>query len=159
MPQQLAAMVLSVLGLVSFPQDPVPAMHHRGDAVMGFDQGATTHHFRLYEDGGTIEVSVNDAGDDANKRAIRAHLPHIAAMFAHGDFDAPMRMHDSSNVPGTATLAARREHVRYTYVETANGGRVDIVTADTEALAAVHAFLSYQIAEHKTGDPTTVARR
>jgi hypothetical protein len=45
------------------------------------------------------------------------------------------------------------------YVETANGGRVDIVTSDSEALVAVHAFLKFQIAEHKTGDPTTVQSR
>ena len=37
-----------------------------------------------------------------------------------------------------------------------------VVTArvlDGQALAAVHKFLAYQIAEHKTGDPTTVAKR
>ena len=41
------------------------------------------------------------------------------------------------------------------YVETAKGGRVDIVTSDPAALAAVHQFLKFQIAEHKTGDPLT----
>ena len=32
---------------------------------------------------------------------------------------------------------------------------MDIVTSDPAALAAVHQFLKFQIAEHKTGDPTT----
>jgi hypothetical protein len=41
----------------------------------------------------------------------------------------------------------------------ATGGRVDIATSDPAALAAVHQFLKFQIAEHKTGDPTTVRTR
>jgi len=80
-------------------------------------------------------------------------------MFGSGNFDAPMLVHDSSHVPGTTVMADRREQIRYTYVETPNGGRVDIVTTDPQALAAVHTFLTYQIAEHKTGDVTAVSER
>jgi hypothetical protein len=127
--------------------------------VMGFDQGATTHHFRLYADGGAIEVAVKDPGDTKDRDAIRSHLPHIAMMFGSGNFEAPMLVHDSSHVPGTAVMAERRDRIRYSYVETPDGGKVDIVTADPPALTAVHAFLAYQIAEHKTGDPTTVSKR
>ncbi len=46
----------------------------------------------------------------------------------------------------------------YTYVETP-GGRVDIVTRHPEALAAVHRFLAFQIADHRTGDAAAVGRR
>jgi hypothetical protein len=56
-------------------------------------------------------------------------------------------------------MAARKDAIRYQYVETPNGGRVDIVTTDKEALAAVHAFLTFQISDHKTGDSTTVKAR
>jgi hypothetical protein len=45
------------------------------------------------------------------------------------------------------------------YLETPGGGRVDIVTTDREALSALHEFLRYQIAEHRTADPLTVNRR
>jgi hypothetical protein len=159
MPQQLAVIALSLLGVVSASQAPAHDMHDRGGTIMGFDQRATSHHFTLYQDGGRIEVTVNDPANDADLRAIRAHLPHIAMMFAQGDFDAPMMVHDSTNVPGTAVLAARRDKVRYTYAEIPGGGRVDVVTTDAEALAAIHAFLSYQIAEHKTGDSTSVGVR
>ena len=34
----------------------------RGAMVMGFDQARTTHHFLLFNDGGAIDVSVNDLG-------------------------------------------------------------------------------------------------
>jgi hypothetical protein len=47
----------------------------------------------------------------------------------------------------------------YRYVETPNGGRVNIVTTDPEPRAAVHAFLRFQITDHKTGDPITVRPR
>ena len=126
---------------------------------MGFDQAHTTHHFLLFNDGGAIEVSANDAADTKNRDAIRSHLPHITTMFSDGNFEAPMLVHDSKKVPGTKTMTERKGTIRYQYVETAKGGRVDIVTSDPAALAAVHQFLKFQIAEHKTGDPTTARPR
>ena len=126
---------------------------------MGFDEARTTHHFLLFNDGGAIDVSVNDAADTKNRDAIRSHLPHIAMMFGEGNFDAPMLVHDSENVPGTMTMTERKGAIRYQYVETAKGGRVNIVTSDPDGLTAVHAFLKFQIVEHKTGDPTTVRTR
>jgi hypothetical protein len=154
------AFVLCLLGSLSIPvplaarQDRQGAGDQRGAMVMGFDQARTTHHFLLFNDGGAIEVSVNDAADANNRDAIRSHLPHIAMMFGDGNFNAPMLVHDSTHVSGTQTMAERKAAIRYQYVETAKGGRVDIVTSDPVALAAVHQFLTFQIAEHKTGDPT-----
>ncbi len=156
MSQLLAILAVASIGLA--PRNADPTQTHAAMA-MGFDQQATTHHFRLYEDGGAIEVTVNDRGDVTDRAAIRSHLPHIAMMFGNGNFDAPMLVHDSTHVPGTAVMAERRDSIRYTYVETTNGGRVEIVTKDPQALAAVHAFLTYQIAEHKTGDTVTVSKR
>jgi hypothetical protein len=157
--------VLCLLGSLSIPVSLSARQEHhgssdqRGAMVMGFDQARTTHHFLLFNDGGAIEVGVNDAADTKNRDAIRAHLPHIAMMFGKGNFDAPMLVHDSKNVPGTKAMAERKGAIRYQYVETAKGGRVDIVTSDPAALAAVHQFLTFQIAEHKTGDPTTARTR
>ena len=34
-----------------------------------------------------------------------------------------------------------------------------MITADHDALAAIHAFLRFQIAGHETGDPITVPAR
>ena len=68
-----------------------------------------------------------DVADAKNRDAIRSHLSHIAMMFGSGDFTAPMLVHDSSNVPGTKIMAERKAAIRFQYVETANGGRVNIV--------------------------------
>lgn len=130
----------------------------RGGRVMGFDQGKTTHRFSLYEDGGAIDVAIKDLSDATNRDAIRSHLPHVAQMFSAGNFDAPMLVHEQ-NVPGTAAMAKLKDRLTFKYAETTRGGRVDIVTADRDALAAVHAFLKFQIADHKTGDPVRVTKR
>jgi hypothetical protein len=140
-------------------QDPHQPMNDRAAMVMGFDQARTSHHFLLYEDGGAIDVTVKDPTDTADRDAIRSHLPHIAMMFGQGNFDAPMLVHATTDVPGIRTLAARKDQLRYSYRETPTGGRVEIVTTDHAALTALHAFLKYQIKEHQTGDPGTITKR
>ena len=153
----LSALVLTVvtLGAQHDPASP----HDRAASVMGFDQTRTAHHFSLFQDGGAIEVTVKDAADAANRDAIRSHLQHIAMMFAGGNFDAPMLVHDSSNVPGTKAMTKLKDRIRYTYAEVPAGGRVTIDSSDREAIDAVHQFLKFQIKEHKTGDSTAVQSR
>jgi hypothetical protein len=154
----LTVLALTAVGPAALPaQDHHAQMTARGAKAMGFDQAATTHHFFLYEDGGAIQVTVNDTKDKENLGAIRAHLPHISKMFAAGDFSTPLFVHADS-VPGTETLARLRETISYTYEDVPKGGRVRVTTHQAKALAAVHEFLRYQIIEHKTGDPIQVTR-
>ncbi len=157
--------ILSLLGIVTMAAVSTGAQGHhssmdkRGGAVMGFDQTETTHRFILFADGGAVDVSVRNSSDTKNRDAVRSHLPHIAMMFGAGNFDAPMLVHDSKDVPGTRTMTARKATIQYRYVETPAGGRVDIVTTDPESLSAVHDFLRFQIADHRTGDSTMVRKR
>ena len=137
------------------PHDRHAQMNARGHEAMGFDQNATTHHFYLYEDGGEIEVTVKDPKDKANLEAIRSHLPHIAQRFSAGDFSMPHFIH-AQNVPGSDGMQRMRDRIAYAYEEVPNGGRVRITTRFASALSAVHAFLRYQITDHKTGDPLDV---
>ena len=134
------------------------AFQDRGAHVMGFDQDKTVHHFRLHADGGAVDIAVKDGADGVNRDAIRSHLPHIAQMFSDGNFDAPMLIHQAE-VPGTDRMEALKSRIRFVYVETPRGGRLDIFTTDADALAAVHAFLRFQIADHRTGDTTAVTKR
>ena len=69
-------------------------VERRGDHMMGFSHDKTIHHFRLYADGGAIEVTANDPNDNESRDQIRMHLSHIVGMFAAGDFKAPMLIHD-----------------------------------------------------------------
>jgi hypothetical protein len=123
-----------------------------GDEGMGFSHETTTHHFRLADSGGAIEVTANDAADKASIEAIRSHLAHIALMFADGDFSTPMFVHDAIP-PGVTTMKLLKEKIRYTYEPADNGGRVRIDATDPVALAGIHDFLRFQITDHQTGDP------
>ncbi len=130
----------------------------RGERAMGFSQTATTHHFLLARDGGSIEVEVNEPEDAANREKIRQHLKHIAGMFSSGNFRIPMLVHDQVP-PGVTTMEQRQGKLQFVYEETARGGRVRISTTDSVALAAVHEFLRFQITDHQTGDPLEVIRQ
>lgn len=126
-------------------------MNARGNRSMGFDQSKTTHHFRALDDGGAIEVTVNDATDTTDLAAIRTHLIQIAKQFAAGDFTAPMMTH-AETPPGAAEMQKLANKIAYTYEELPDGARVRITTGDLKALEAVHKFFAYQIKEHRTGD-------
>jgi hypothetical protein len=131
------------------------ALAQHGDDAMGFAHEKTTHHFHLYRDGGTIEVTANDPKDDGSRDQIQMHLGHIATMFAAGDFNIPMLVHDKVP-PGTPAMIQLKSEIKYAYQKTSRGGRVRITTRNLDALAAVHEFLRFQITDHQTGDPLKV---
>jgi hypothetical protein len=97
----------------------------------------------------------NDQKDETNRDNMRIHLGHISRAFQSGDFDIPMFVHDTVP-PGVPELKRLQKQIRYTFGETAAGGRIVISTANVEALAAIHRFLQVQTEEHKTGDSTAV---
>ena len=127
----------------------------RGDHVMGFSHDATTHHFHLLKDGGEIVLTANDPDDKASIDQIRAHLNHIVGMFSNGNFNAPMLIHDT-NPPGVATMVRLKSDIRYTIFEIPQGAKIRIETSSPETTDAVHAFLLFQIVDHKTGDAPTI---
>jgi hypothetical protein len=127
----------------------------RGGAAMGFSQTETTHHFLLTRDGGRIEVEAKDPADAANRERVRRHLAHVAEMFAAGDFNTPVLVH-ARTPPGAEAMSRLKAEIDYAYEETERGGRVRITAKSPDALAAVHAFLRFQIEDHQTGDPTEV---
>jgi hypothetical protein len=131
-------------------------MMKRGEQAMGFSQEETTHHFRLFKDGGAIEVVANDPKDTASRDQIRMHLSHISKMFSAGNFEAPMFIH-ATTPPGVPTMITLREQIQYEFNEIDNGARVRITTASTQARDAIHAFLLYQIVDHKTGDSPDIS--
>ena len=169
-------LLLSLLALPVIAQDskqddamkkcPMHAQHQSHDAVveshgdqaMGFPHEKTTHHFRMLDDGGAIEVAVNDPSDKPNMEAIRSHLSHIEAMFRSGDFSAPMFIHDGVP-PGVTTMKLMKGAIRYGYGDTSTGGKVRLQSMDAVAVAAIHDFLRFQITEHKTGDSLEVQHK
>jgi hypothetical protein len=133
-------------------------MNKRGDHVMGFDHTKTTHHFLLQELGGSIEVTANSSADVQSTEQIRMHLKHIAAMFAEGNFNAPMLIHDQTP-PGVSVMQELEGEIRYNYEEIDRGAAVRISTKNPMALKAIHDFLRFQVKEHKTGDSLDISKR
>jgi hypothetical protein len=131
------------------------AVNARGDHAMGFSHAKTTHHFYLYADGGAIEVLANDTEDSASRDEIRKHLNHIAQMFAAGNFDAPLFIHDQVP-PGVPGMQQHKAEISYRYTDVPRGGLVRILTKNADGLAAIHQFLRFQISDHQTGDSTAV---
>jgi hypothetical protein len=156
----VAAVLAAVVLAAPAPAQDCHSNHHaqvdsRGDQVMGFDHDKTTHGFRLTPNGGVIEVAVNDAKDKESLAAIQTHLEHIAKMFADGDFDAPMLIH-GEQPPGVDVMKRDKAKIAWEYVETVRGGRVVATTEDSAAREAIHAFLRFQIEDHRTGDSEDV---
>ncbi len=135
--------------------DHLAGVNARGDHAMGFSHAKTTHRFRLFPDGGAIEVSANDAADAASRDEIRSHLRTIAKAFAEGVFDVPAAVHDRVP-PGVPTMKRRKAEIAYRYEQTERGAVVRITTANRDAVDAIHDFLRFQIEDHRTGDPTAV---
>ncbi len=148
----MTALLLVAMLAGAFAQDHQHDLNRRGEAVMGFDQTVTTHHFRITADGGRIEVTANDAKDAASVEQIRMHLRHIATMFAAGDFTSPMLIH-AKEPPGVKAMKQAGRHITYAFADIERGGSVNIAAESPEARDAVHEFLRFQITDHKTGDP------
>jgi len=67
-------------------------------------------------------------------------------MFIHG-----------ATPPGVPTMTMLREQIQYEFQETDNGARVRIRTGNAQARDGIHAFLLYQIVDHKTGDSPDIS--
>src|ERR1043166_5815134 len=155
----LASFILGIATLVIVHAQQPKAdeeMNKRGDHVMGFDHTKTTHHFSLQESGGSIVVTANSADDVESSQQIRMHLKHIAMMFADGNFNAPILIHDQTP-PGVPVMKELKGEIKYNFEEIDRGAAVRISTKNPVALKAIHDFLRFQIKEHKTGDSTSPA--
>jgi hypothetical protein len=119
--------------------------------TLGMSHEKAHHSFRLFADGGAIELQAVDAGDAATIAAIRTHLHAIAEAFAKADFSTPAFVHGNAP-PGVATMKSLKTGIAYRYEELPAGARVHIITTASDALPAIHDFLRFQVTEHRTGN-------
>ncbi|HET7601536.1 MAG TPA: hypothetical protein VFK36_00875, partial [Gemmatimonadales bacterium] len=121
-------------------------VQERGAMAMGVDQYTSSHVFESLPDGGRIALQ-RDSVDGAGTATIRMHLQHIARAFADGDFALPGFVH-AEEVPGTATMRARRASISYQFDTLPRGGQVRIRSSDPVAVNAIHDFLAFQRQDH-----------
>src|ERR1019366_3464123 len=86
-----AALTLACLSYAQQAPNHHDAMNQRGDQVMGFSEEKTTHHFRLYSDGGSIEVPAAAARNPESRDRIPPPRAPTPGVWAAGDFEPPMR--------------------------------------------------------------------
>jgi hypothetical protein len=125
---------------------------HRHEDTTGVPTTGSEHHFVLDRQGGSIRLEARPGSPDTTRAQIRGHLQAIVRAFAAGDFSMPRHIHDQ-DPPGVEVMIARKDAIRYAYVDTPDGGTVTLTTADPQALAAIHDFLRFQIRDHGTSDP------
>jgi hypothetical protein len=117
----------------------------------GMPHEGSTHSFRLFPDGGAIELRATGADDEKTVAMIRAHLQHVAEEFRGADFSTPAFVH-GGRPDGVAEMARLRSEISYRYESLPAGGRIRITAKGAAALAAIHAFLRFQVTEHRTAD-------
>ena len=132
-------------------KQPMADLDHRGEQAMGFDQHRTSHHFLLEKSGGVIRVQAIEPSDQTSRTQIQSHLAAITNAFSQGNFTIPAKVH-VVEPPGVEEMRALKGSIRYSYTPTGQGGEVEISSQDPRALAAIHKFLRFQIAEHATGN-------
>jgi hypothetical protein len=131
----------------SAPDSAFAALQARGKTAMGVDQYTSTHRFDDLADGGRIELT-RDGADSGGVRVIREHLASIVRAFTAGDFSTPFAVH-AREVPGTATMTAKKDAIRYEFRPLPGGGEVRISSKDPEAIKAIHAFMAFQRGDHR----------
>gem|GEM_PF-956892 len=119
--------------------------------TFGMPHGASTHSFRLFADGGAIELRANRADDQEAIANIRQHLEQVAGQFRTADFSTPAFVHGTSPA-GVSEMARLRSDIAYRYESLPAGGRIRITASSAPALAAVHDFLRFQVTEHRTAN-------
>jgi hypothetical protein len=134
-----------VVGLVATLGQAAPAQTR--DSAFVAMEALGSHRFQDLPDGGRIELT-REPTDSAGIAEVRTHLAQIAREFAAGNFSTPGEVHDGKQVPGAATMAAKRSQISYRYSPVTGGGELRIVTRDPEALKAVHQYLAFQRREH-----------
>jgi len=60
--------------------------------------------------------------------------------------------------PGAKEMQRLKSAITYTFEERPQGATVRMRSSNPDAVKAVHDFLAYQIKEHVTGDPITIAK-
>jgi hypothetical protein len=68
-----------------------------------------------------------------------------------------MFIHDTTP-PGASTMSRLRNQIRYQLKDTPQGARIEIDSENKEALKAIHEFLRFQIADHKSGDSVEISK-
>ncbi len=78
-------------------------------------------------------------------------------MFTADNFQVPMLLHDQPP-PGVPAMKQHKKAISCDCENAARRAQLLITTKDKKAVKAIHAFLRFQISDHKTGDSTEISK-
>lgn len=146
---------VSLAAAQALTPEPDVEMNTRFSRVLGVDVNKVAQHYYLVKNGGVIELSAKDANDTATIAAIRKYLDSQKDLFEKGKNDTDAEVH--GKVPdGLAAIKKFRNEINFFTAKTDNGAVLRMFTVNDQARQAIHDYLKFQIAEHKTGDSPTV---
>jgi Spy/CpxP family protein refolding chaperone len=134
---------------------PMGSMGHPHEG-MGFSPTSVTRHFLVTDDGGAMVLEANDPADAATRDAVRAHLSWMAKALTAGDFSGPSFLQDAT-LPGAAAVRQFAPQIKFLYVGTERGGKLQMSTDSSEVRAAIHQLLEAQMQAHHTQDAAPVS--
>jgi hypothetical protein len=132
------------------------AVDSRHDSLV-MSHEVTSHSFRLFADGGAIELRANDSKDSATVASVRTHLHGIASEFTNKDFKTPTFVHGYTP-DGVKQMERLHASINYRYEDVDSGARIRMTTHNPEALSAIHDFLRFQVIEHRTANSSKVEK-
>jgi len=142
----LAIFAWMAVGCNSAEPDRQEQVAEAGAEVMPFDLARTTHIFEKLDNGGLQQVIADD-GDSEQIALIRSHLAEEAARFSQGDFHDPMMIH-GQDMAGLHELTVGADRLTIVYSDIDDGGQILYTTAESDLVAALHAWFDQQLADH-----------
>jgi hypothetical protein len=148
-------LILVSLGVAQATSPSESELNARFSKILGTDAGKVVQHYYLVKNGGVIEFTAKDPNDSASVNAIRKYLDVQKDLFEKGKNDTDTDVH--GKVPdGLLVMKKLRGEITFYTVNSEGGAVLRMFSVNNQARQAIHDFMKFQIAEHKTGDsPTT----
>lgn len=151
-----AMLLMAAAAVAQEPPRPFvdPALLSRVSKASGFDSERVNRHFYVLKNGGAVEITAKDSGDEATIKAIQTYLKKESDLWTKGNFETVTAVYGRP-AEGTVQLKKLRDDVTFAVVPEENGAVIRMLTVNPTAKAAIHDYLRFQIDQLKTGDPTT----
>lgn len=144
----MAVDILGVNQSLSSSSPTTMSMMERGDIAMGFNQNKIAHDFRSTPTGGEIMITALNPNEIETVEQIKSHTLDIQKEFLSGNFTKPFFIH-AEEVPGTKVMTEKKNLIKYSIQNLADGMTLILDTRDDHVINAIHEFMNYQGSQHQ----------
>lgn len=148
----LSAILVTAQSAAPNPEQEVDARFSR---AMGVSLDKVTVHFYLVKNGGVMELLAKDPGDNSTVEALQKYLQNQKDLWEKGKETAVTDVHLRAP-ESAATMRRLRNDITFYAAKMDNGGVLRMFSINDQARTAIQDYMKFEIAEHNTGDPTTL---